>query len=131
MRGPITPTVVDGEDVFESIGCADCHVSTLVTGPSTVAALDQVTFHPFSDFLLHDMKKGGDEIAQGDATGSEVRTAPLWGVRLQNRFLHDGSATNLTGAIEAHEGQAASSRRSFERLSDDDRAALLAFLRSL
>ena len=34
------------------------------TGSSPVAALNSVTFHPYSDFLLHDMGSLGDGIAQ-------------------------------------------------------------------
>jgi len=37
----------------------------------------------------------------------------------------------LTGAIERHAGEADLSRRSFERLTPDDRERVLAFLRSL
>src|SRR5262245_54710998 len=36
-----------GEVVFNRIGCEGCHVSTLTTGPSDIAALNQVTFHPY------------------------------------------------------------------------------------
>ena len=37
------------------IGCADCHLPAMRTGPNEVAALNNVVFFPFSDFLLHDM----------------------------------------------------------------------------
>ncbi len=63
--------------MFAAIGCADCHVPALQTGPNTVAALDRVVFFPFSDFLLHDMGGLGDGIAQSGAQGNEMRTAPL------------------------------------------------------
>ncbi len=125
---PPTPQSLAGEAIFRSLDCASCHVEQLTTGPSSVAALDGVTFRPYSDFLLHDMGKLGDGIAQGDASGSEMRTAPLWGLRLRPRFLHDGSAQTVEAAIAAHDGQAATSRRAFQRLSATDRSDLLAFL---
>src|SRR6267143_1001461 len=120
-----------GNIVASAIGCLDCHVQTLQTGPNAVAALDRVTFHPFSDFLLHDMGSLGDGITQNRATGERMRTQPLWGLRTQTRMLHDGRATTLRQAILAHDGQGAASREAFLSLGFFDRSALLAFLRSL
>jgi len=106
-------------------------VSTLTTGSNPVAALDHVEFHPYSDFLLHDMGRLGDGITQGDAGTTEIRTAPLWGVSRQPRLLHDGRALSLDEAITAHDGQAAASRRAYGHLDAVDRANLIEFLRSL
>jgi CxxC motif-containing protein (DUF1111 family) len=130
-RGPITASVTAGEEVFNRIGCAECHVSALTTGPSAIAALNQVTFHPYSDFLLHHMGTLGDGIEQGKAAGDEMRTAPLWGLRLRSRFLHDGRATTHSAAIEAHDGAAKEAAQAFRRLTAADRQALLDFLGSL
>ena len=58
-----------------------------------------MTFFPYSDFLLHDMGALGDGIAQAGAGQREMRTAPLWGVRVMAKFLHDGRATSLSQAI--------------------------------
>jgi CxxC motif-containing protein (DUF1111 family) len=130
-RGSITPGAERGALVFERIGCAICHVPQLTTGPSAIAALNNVTFAPFSDFLLHDMGELGDRIVQGSASGSEMRTAPLWGLRVRSRFLHDARASTLDGAIREHAGQATAARRAFDALSKADAADLIAFLRSL
>ena len=130
-RGPITPEAHAGEAVFNEIGCAVCHVPTLKTGPSAVAALSQVTFQPFSDFLLHAMGSLGDGVTQGRANGSQMRTAPLWGVRVRTRFLHDGRATTLEEAIVAHDGQGRYARDAFAQLSPAAMQDLLAFLNSL
>jgi CxxC motif-containing protein (DUF1111 family) len=139
-RGEITPAVQRGEEIFTRIGCASCHVPTLRTGPSPVAALSEQEFHPYSDFLLHDMASLGDGIGgrQADATGveaiatgREMRTAPLWGLRLLDRFLHDGRATTLRQAILAHDGQGGGARDRYRRLSREQRRDLAAFLRSL
>lgn len=75
------------------------------TGPNSVQALNLVTFHPYSDFLLHNMGALGDGIHQGIGTGPEMRTAPLWGLRKLPFFLHDGRATTVHQAIQLHDGQ--------------------------
>jgi len=120
-----------GAEVFDRIGCAVCHLQTLVTGPSHSAALDRVAYHPYSDFLLHDMGMLGDGIDQGDAKGTEMRTAPLWGVSIQQRLLHDGRALTLAEAILAHDGQGKAARDRFAALPDPQRAGLLLFLQAL
>lgn len=131
-RGTITRDVTAGELIFAEIGCANCHWPTILTGPSAVAALDRVAFHPYSDFLLHDMGSLGDGIDQGQASGREMRTTPLWGLRSANRFLHDGSAPTITDAILRHDGQGRASRDRFASLIGPRRMRLLlAFLGSL
>jgi CxxC motif-containing protein (DUF1111 family) len=117
--------------LFFVAGCASCHVPALQTGRNAVRALDRVTFSPYSDFLLHDMGSLGDGIEQGRATGRELRTAPLWGVRVRALLLHDGRANTLEDAILAHEGQGRFSRDAFVALSPDGRAKVVAFLKSL
>jgi CxxC motif-containing protein (DUF1111 family) len=130
-RGPISVDALVGELRFAGIGCASCHVSTLVTGPSPIHALHRVAFHPYSDFLLHDMGSLGDGITQNEATGRLMRTAPLWGLRKITTFLHDGRATTLEAAIAAHDGQGKKARDRFARLSAPEKAQVIAFLNSL
>jgi CxxC motif-containing protein (DUF1111 family) len=130
-RGELSVQVLAGRGVFAAIGCANCHTPALVTATSPVAALSRKVFQPFSDFLLHDMGSLGDGIAQGSATGRQMRTAPLWGVRSRALLLHDGRATSLDAAILAHDGQGARARDRFLRLSPRDRFALRQFLNSL
>ena len=120
-----------GERTFAEIGCASCHTPALRSGSSPVAALSNKTFHPYSDFLLHDMGALGDGIAQGAATGSETRTAPLWGLRMMTRYLHDGRAASVEAAILAHDGQGKAARDRFARLDERRKSSLLAFLASL
>ena len=130
-RGAISAEVVTGSLVFIRIGCGSCHTPVLATGPNPVKALSQKLFHPYSDFLLHDMGSLGDGIVQGGATGSQMRTAPLWGVRTRAVLLHDGRATTIQDAIAAHDGQGRLARDRFLGLSDTARTALIAFVRSL
>ena len=120
-----------GRQLFEATGCARCHWATLRTGPSAVPSLDGVTFHPYSDFLLHEMGSLGDGVELGAAHGGEFRTAPLWGVSRSTRFLHDGRAATLAEAILAHDGQARRARERYAALSAGDQQALLAFLDAL
>ena len=101
------------------------------TGPNEVAALDQVDFSPFSDFLLHDMGSLNDGIAQSGASGHEMRSAPLWGARIRTSFLHDGRAKTLRNAILAHDGQGLAARNGFAQLNSRDQDKILAFLNSL
>ncbi|MGA8807588.1 MAG: di-heme oxidoredictase family protein [Thermoanaerobaculia bacterium] len=130
-RGPSTADSIAGEQVFESIGCSECHVSTLTTGSSTIASLDHQTYHPYSDFLLHDMGTLGDGLEMASSTGAEMRTEPLWGLRFVTRYLHDGRATTLDGAITAHDGQARTANDRYTALTANQKAQLITFLRSL
>jgi CxxC motif-containing protein (DUF1111 family) len=131
LRGPISAEVQAGEQVFSRIGCAGCHVPTWTTGGSPIAALNGVLFHPYSDFLLHDMGTLGDGIEQGQASGAEMRTMPLWGLRMRQSFLHDGRVGSIEGAILGHEGQGDQARQQFYVLTPADVEALMAFLQSL
>jgi len=120
-----------GRRAFHLAGCSHCHWDTLRTGDSTIGALGNVTFHPYSDFLLHDMGSLGDGIELGDAKGAEFRTAPLWGVSSIARYLHDGRARTIREAILAHDGQGRRARERFAQLPQNDQDALLAFVASL
>jgi CxxC motif-containing protein (DUF1111 family) len=130
-RRPRTRRALIGEALFFQVGCADCHLPAMRTGPNPVAALNEVDFFPFSDFLLHDMGSLNDGIAQSGATGQEMRTAPLWGARIRTSFLHDGRAKTLGDAILAHDGQGLAARNRFAGLSERDQADLLAYINTL
>lgn len=133
------PDVRRGEALFAGIGCADCHVTTLVTGTVADApALSEQRIHPYTDLLLHDM---GSELADArpdyEADGREWRTPPLWGIGLLetvNRhtlLLHDGRARGFAEAILWHGGEGEAAREAFRALSRDARAALIRFMESL
>ena len=151
-----------GEGLFDKIGCATCHVATLTTaaagtkingGTFTIPdALGSVTFHPYGDFLMHDVGTG-DGILQAtrehygkkvfemmseyiskqgfESSRNKIRTAPLWGVRLRPRLMHDGESLTLRDAIMRHRGEASHERDRFEDLKKEDQEAILEFLRSL
>jgi CxxC motif-containing protein (DUF1111 family) len=128
---PLTANAKSGAKTFVAIGCVNCHFPSFQTPSNSIAALNQVTFFPFSDFLLHDMGKLGDGIAQAGAGQTEMRTAPLWGVRVMKSFLHDGRASSLSQAILAHDGQGKAARNQFANLGKSDQNNLIAFLNSL
>ena len=133
------PLVAAGEARFESLGCAACHRPALRTGSThPITALREQPIHPYTDLLLHDMGPAlADGRPDGAASGSEWRTAPLWGIGLQDtvnghtRLLHDGRARDLAEAILWHGGEAQKAREGFRQLRRLERAELLAFLESL
>lgn len=122
-----------GDALFGRIGCDGCHTRRLTSGPSSVKSLTDRVYEPFSDFLLHDMGESGDGISEGGAAPREMRTAPLWGLRLtgSSRLWHDGRAGSFEAAIERHDGQGSGARRAFRALSERQRQQLVAFLATL
>jgi CxxC motif-containing protein (DUF1111 family) len=137
-----TTSAQRGSAMFDTCGCAICHVRSINTAPAGTAinggaytvppALGDKTIHPYSDFLLHDVGTG-DGIVQngGQASRTMVRTAPLWGMRTRARLMHDGLSISRTDAILRHAGQAAGSVAAFARLSAAQQSDVLSFLNSL
>ena len=128
-----------GERLFYQAQCSSCHIPRQVTGTASPhAEYNNQVIHPYTDLLLHDM---GEELADNRpdfaANGQEWRTPPLWGIGLVKNvnkhtfFLHDGRARNLTEAILWHGGEAQASKEFVQKLSGEERNALLAFLNSL
>jgi CxxC motif-containing protein (DUF1111 family) len=151
-----------GVGLFIKIGCAACHVETLTTAPAGTkinggtfaipAALGSITFHPYGDFLMHDVGTGdgilqatrehyGNKVFQMmsgylskqdfESSRNKIRTAPLWGVRLRPRLMHDGSSLTLRDAILRHRGEASHVSQQFEKLKREDQEAIIEFLKSL
>ncbi len=139
QRDADDPQVRHGGALFVQAQCSACHLPQVTTGEHpTIPQLSHQTISPFTDLLLHDM---GEDLADNQddflATGSEWRTAPLWGIGLfetvngHTYYLHDGRARSLTEAILWHGGEAESSRTAFLRMTAEEREALLAYLRSI
>ncbi|MBI3876745.1 MAG: hypothetical protein HY300_12480 [Verrucomicrobia bacterium] len=138
----VTPDAIAGAQLFNQLGCAICHVPSLVTAPAGTsinggtftipAALGSKVIHPFSDYLLHDVGTGDGIVQNGDAaTANKVRTPPLWGVRTRTRLMHDGQALTFEEAIARHRNEARSVIARYNLLNNVQRAQLLRFLRSL
>jgi CxxC motif-containing protein (DUF1111 family) len=127
----LTKQAKDGRNVFAQINCSGCHVPSLRTGNNPLAALRYREVAAYSDLLLHDMGPDLADICRPGASAAEFRTQPLMGLRLLPHFMHDGRAHTVTEAIDVHSGEASASRQQFGQLSDDERAALVAFLNSL
>lgn len=137
-----TGNALVGAQLFNQVGCAVCHTPTLRTAPvgtvinggkfTVPAALGSKIIHPFSDYLLHDVGTG-DGIVQngGPFSRNKVRTAPLWGVRIRTRLMHDGASLTPRDAILRHDGEARYVINNFRGLSDAQKNQLLIFLRSL
>jgi CxxC motif-containing protein (DUF1111 family) len=141
-RGPITQEVMQGQIIFEQIGCTGCHVETLTTAPTGTAihggafvipeALGGKQFHPFGDFLLHDVGTGDGIQQNGPAeTANKIRTMPLWGLRTRTQLLHDASAGTYAEAIERHQNEGADETFRYRRLSPAQKQLLFQFLGSL
>ncbi len=133
-----TPELRQGEALFTQLGCAACHVKTLKTGDHPVPELRHQTIHPFTDLLLHDMGPGlADGRPDHQAGPADWRTPPLWGLGLipmvnhHETLLHDGRARGPAEAILWHGGEAEGAKEAFRSAQAADRAALVAFLRSL
>jgi CxxC motif-containing protein (DUF1111 family) len=146
-----TASATAGQALFSQVGCAGCHVSSITTAPNPASflpptingtaissnvntALANVTYHPYGDFLLHDMGSLGDGVNDDAAIAHDerlMRTMPLWGIRAREVFLHDGRATDLPTAIALHDGQAAAAAAAFKALSAQQQTDLIAFLNTL
>jgi CxxC motif-containing protein (DUF1111 family) len=133
-------TILQGESLFASAGCVDCHTPAFTTSAyHPLTELNNQFIHPYSDLLLHDMGSGlADNMGEGVATGAEWRTTPLWNIGLTagvnetgEGYLHDGRARTLAEAILWHGGEAEAAKEYFRNMSASDRAALIAFLQSL
>ena len=122
----------NGLSIFKQLSCASCHIPTFTLDNGKV-------IHPFSDLLLHDMGKDlEDRRVEFQATGSEFRTPPLWGISnykqiLKNRvnFLHDGRAKTVEEAILWHSGEAEQSKNNFIKLVPKKQKVLIDFLERL
>ena len=133
------PQVLRGKAAFHEAGCASCHTPKFVT--HRLADRPEHSFQlvwPHSDFLLHDMGPGlADGLPAGAASGSEWRTAPLWGTGLTEQvsgrasFLHDGRARSRMEAILWHGGEARAARDAFAAMPSGERDALIRYLESL
>jgi CxxC motif-containing protein (DUF1111 family) len=136
----------NGQALFTSIGCALCHNPSYTTDPNVaipvdflghvngppILALSNQKVNLYSDLLIHDMGPGlADNIPMGQATGSQWRTTPLWGLSFRTVYLHDGRTSNLTKAITMHGGEATQVINGFKALSPSDQADLLTFIQSL
>jgi CxxC motif-containing protein (DUF1111 family) len=119
-----TPLTESGHQHFIEAGCVGCHVPQLQGPRGPLPA--------FTDLLLHDMGEAlADGVEVGDASASEFRTQPLWGLSTAGPYLHDGRADTIDAAIRAHGGEAAGARDRYVALDASARDALVAFLGSL
>lgn len=142
-----------GSLLFDSLSCSVCHVRSITTAPEgsvinggtfvVPAALGNKIIHPFSDFLLHDIGTGDGIVeTNGELTRNKIRTAPLWGLRTRDKFMHDGGSSSaptnsgdqsftLNEAVLRHAGQATASRTAYQALTPLQRSQLIRFLKSL
>ena len=133
------PEVIAGREIFNSIGCGACHTPSYQLPERTdLAEQSGQVIWPYSDLLLHDMGAGlADNRPEAEASGTEWRTPPLWGLGRAKEidpragYLHDGRARNILEAILWHGGEAKPARDAVTFLPSSDRSKLIAFLNSL
>jgi CxxC motif-containing protein (DUF1111 family) len=144
-----------GEAVFNKVGCSICHLQTIVTGKSP--ALEHFGRERLEKRLQEDKAATAnaapatseDEcsesyqtaVAEGEkhpnllrdthCARNKIRTAPLWGLRLRSRLMHDGNSVQVEDAIRRHRGEAEKVTEKFLKLKPTDQQALLVFLQSL
>ena len=131
--------ILFGKKIFYQTGCISCHMPKHITGEkSAYKDLYNELIWPYSDFLLHDMGAGlADNRPEGQATGSEWRTPPLWALGASKnlgkhwQLLHDGRARTIQEAVLWHDGEAAAVKNEFMNLSAAERQALVDFVQSL
>jgi len=150
---PGTSSTKTGASLFVSTGCSICHIESFTTNAGvtlkttsggetgTVKSLSNVTFNPYSDFLLHDMGSGDSggipfqPSNTGQATLTMWRTSPLWGLSntlaKAGGLMHDNNSTTIGAAIQRHGGEAAQVLANYNALSNTDQNDILAFLGSL
>lgn len=136
-----------GAMLFAQLGCSTCHSSTYKTLPTGTpinagtyrvpAELGGKIIHPYSDFLLHDVRTG-DGIPQAakpeyldQSTANKFRTPPLWGLRFRTWMMHDGTSVTYHQAIMQHRVEAIKVRERYEALNPVEKQQLRAFLNSL
>ncbi len=149
------PAVQNGKQLFETVGCAGCHTPAYQTSEyHPLAELRDQTIYPYTDMLLHDMGTGlADNLGEGEASGAEWRTPPLWGLglsacvtggvenptvgqgnevcTLEHSYLHDGRARSIEEAILWHGGEGQAANDSYQALSASNKQDLISFLNSL
>lgn len=161
-RQAATAAAKKGETLFSEIGCDVCHVPTLKTATAGTVmnggklivpnSLGNKTFHPYGDFLLHNIGTGDGIVATMEEhygprmydvkwkslsqhayglTANKIRTSPLWGVRTHPTLMHDGASLTFRDAIMRHRGESSDVTSRFRRLSQTDQEAIIEFLKSL
>jgi CxxC motif-containing protein (DUF1111 family) len=141
---PLTANAIAGQALFAQISCTECHTPTLPTQPNfipvsdlasetnaPIAALSSKAVNLYSDLALHNMGSLGDGIAQGAANTNQMLTAPLWGLRENAPYLHDGRALTVDAAIRDHAGDALPAATRYINLSTNQQQQVVQFLNSL
>lgn len=136
---PESNSILEGKQLFTTIGCSKCHRPEMKTGNSSIAAIGNKFFYPYSDLLLHDMGTALDDgYTEGSAKSYEWRTPPLWGLGLSKNsqggqyfLMHDGRARSIDEAILFHGGEANQIRNNYQMLTASEKTKLIQFLESL
>lgn len=142
--------VLRGRELFNQIGCAQCHRPSWTTGADHIQDPNKFftrnnemprypyqTIWPYTDFVQHKL------CMEKDIRTGWCRTTPLWGRGLHKKItgdqyearMHDTRARNVVEAIMWHgyseESDALESVKKFYNLAKKDRDALVAFINAI
>jgi hypothetical protein len=148
--------VESGRNLFQIIGCTQCHVPRLPVDDEFFRMSSPIDFESelqfnlaemlglevdedgmlyiplYGDLKRHDMgEELSDHHSVSGVSPNHFITAELWGVGSTGPYLHDGRAPTLDDAIRAHGGEGLRSRNSYIALSPGEQEKVLAFLNSL
>jgi CxxC motif-containing protein (DUF1111 family) len=122
--GSLGARVAEGEQLFDTIGCAKCHVPEMdgANGPVPL----------YSNLLLHNVLPADFRgMEEPGAPSGYYKTPPLWGIEDTAPYFHDGRAETLLDAILMHEGEAEGVRQAFEALTPRQQRNVIHFLEDL
>ncbi len=85
----------------------------------------------YSDFRRHDLGPAFHETQFDGTLILSFRTPPLWGVGSSAPYGHDGASLDLDAVVRRHGGEASAEENAYAAALQDERDALLAFLRGL
>lgn len=128
--------VVHGEQLFNEVGCADCHVRDFgnVSGVYTDFHLYSLQDPDVPGGAGYGIAREPDDpfaFPDSEPLPNQWKTPPLWGVADSAPYFHDGGSPTLESAIARHKGQARFSLEQYEELTEDERRQLVEFLKTL
>jgi len=74
---------------------------------------------------------GNELLSQRFVDRDVFMTSELWGIGSTSPYGHRGDLTTLDEVIRAHGGEGSGAARAYEKLAEEERSALIAFLKTL
>ncbi len=122
--------VRSGEELFSSVGCADCHTPNLGSVEGVYTDLRLYILDPPAE-SSYETTVPEVPMPVSEPKLAEWKTPPLWGVADSAPYFHDGASSTLESAIQRHDGDAKTSKQKFIQLQSTEQQAVIAFLKTL